>query len=49
MKRLLIGFVLGMIVSSYYPDIGPDLVQAARDRFVETGLKDRIINKLEEI
>ncbi len=49
MKKLLIGFVLGMIVSSYYPNIGSDLVQATRDRFVETGLKDRIINKLEEI
>ena len=49
MKKLLIGFVLGMIVSSYYPNIGSDLYEAARDTLVETGLKDRIINKLEEI
>ena len=49
MKKLTLGFVLGMIVSAYYPNIGSDLYEAARDRFVETGLKDRIINKLEEI
>jgi len=49
MKKLLIGFVLGMVMSSYYPNIGSDLYQATKDRFVETGLRDRIINKLEEI
>lgn len=49
MKKLTLGFVLGIVVSAYYPNIGSDLFEAARDSFVETGLKDRIIDKLEEI
>ena len=45
MMKLIIGIVLGIVLITYYPQIGSVLT----DVFVETGIRDDLVNLLEGI
>jgi Na+/H+-dicarboxylate symporter len=45
MMKILIGIVLGVVLVTYYPQIGSVL----SDIFVETGIRDDLVNLLEGV
>tara|TARA_S200002703_G_C3692268_1_gene212579 strand:- start:74 stop:211 length:138 start_codon:yes stop_codon:yes gene_type:complete len=45
MMKILIGIVLGVVMVTYYPQIGSVL----SDVFVETGIRDDLVNLLEGV
>jgi hypothetical protein len=45
MMKILIGIVLGIVLITYYPQIGSVLT----DIFVESGMRDDLINMLKGI
>ena len=45
MLKLIIGIVLGIVLITYYPQIGSVL----GDVFIETGIRDDLVNLLEGI
>jgi|DEB0MinimDraft_4_1074332.scaffolds.fasta_scaffold177250_1 Na+/H+-dicarboxylate symporter len=45
MMKILIGIVLGIVIITYYPQIGSVLT----DIFVESGMRDDLINMLKGI
>ena len=45
MMKILIGIVLGVVMVTYYPQIGSVLSEV----FVETGIRDDLVNLLEGI
>ena len=45
MVKVLIGIVLGIVLITYYPQIGSVLA----DIFVESGIRDDLVNLLEGV
>jgi hypothetical protein len=45
MMKILIGIVLGIVLITYYPQIGSVLT----DIFVESGIRDDLVNLLEGV
>jgi len=45
MMKILIGIVLGVVLITYYPQIGSVL----SDVFVESGIRDDLVNLLEGV
>ena len=45
MVKVLIGIVLGVVMITYYPQIGSVLSEV----FVETGIRDDLVNLLEGV
>jgi len=45
MMKILIGIVLGVVMVTYYPQIGSVLSEV----FVETGIRDDLVNLLEGV
>ena len=45
MMKILIGIVLGVVMVTYYPQIGSVL----SDVFVETGIRDDLVDLLEGV
>jgi len=45
MMKILIGIMLGVVMVTYYPQIGSVLSEV----FVETGIRDDLVNLLEGI
>jgi hypothetical protein len=45
MMRFIIGIVLGIVLITYYPQIGSVLA----DIFVESGIRDDLVNLLEGV
>jgi|TARA_B100001094_G_scaffold21545_1_gene18222 hypothetical protein len=45
MLKIIIGIVLGIVLITYYPQIGSVL----GDVFIETGIRDDLVNLLEGI
>ena len=45
MMKILIGIMLGVVLVTYYPQIGSVL----SDIFVETGIRDDLVNLLEGV
>ncbi|QZI94361.1 hypothetical protein MelnitzEXVC044M_75 [Methylophilales phage Melnitz EXVC044M] len=45
MIKFILGILVGVVIITYYPQIGSDLL----DLFRESGVRDKIINQLEGI
>jgi hypothetical protein len=45
MVKIILGIVLGVVMVTYYPQIGPVL----SDVFIESGIRDDLVNLLEGI
>ena len=45
MMKIILGIVLGVVMVTYYPQIGSVL----SDVFVETGIRDDLVNLLEGV
>jgi L-asparaginase/Glu-tRNA(Gln) amidotransferase subunit D len=45
MFKILFGILMGVVIVTYYPNIS----EVAADLFVESGARDVIIEKLEEV
>lgn len=43
MMKILIGIILGIVLITYYPEIG----SVVSDIFIETGMRDDLVNTLE--
>ena len=43
MMKILIGIILGIVLITYYPEIG----SVVSDVFIETGMRDDLVNTLE--
>ena len=43
MMKILIGIILGIVLITYYPEIG----SVISDIFIETGMRDDLVNTLE--
>ena len=43
MMKILIGIILGIVLITYYPEIG----SVVSDIFIETGMRDDIVKTLE--
>lgn len=43
MMKILIGIILGIVLVTYYPEIG----SVVSDVFIETGMRDDLVNTLE--
>tara|TARA_Y100000114_G_C11586050_1_gene243419 strand:- start:183 stop:323 length:141 start_codon:yes stop_codon:yes gene_type:complete len=45
MMKLIIGIILGVVLVTYHPQI----VTTTKDFFVDSGIRDTIVNKLKEV
>ena len=43
MMKILIGIILGIVLVTYYPEIG----SVVSEIFIETGMRDYLVNTLE--
>jgi len=43
MMKILIGIILGIVLVTYYPEIG----SVVSEIFIETGMRDDLVNTLE--
>jgi Na+/H+-dicarboxylate symporter len=43
MMKILIGIILGIVLITYYPEIG----SVVSEIFIETGMRDDLVNTLE--